>query len=205
MVAIFCFLHVKGQKKRDLTFLGKMKQLDLIGTAILIPAVICLLLALQWGGTEYPWNNSRIIGLFVGFGAMILIFIGVQIWKGDEGTLPPRLFKNRNVLCAMAFSCFFGSAFFPLIYYLSLYFQAIQGDTAVEAGVKILPLLISTVVTSVLSGGLISAVGMYNPFALPSMVLFTVGAGYYSPLFFIPVRSVMACPSIIMRAGRLWW
>ncbi|KAK2597662.1 hypothetical protein N8I77_012434 [Diaporthe amygdali] len=177
MVAIFCFLHVKGQKKRDLTFLGKMKQLDLIGTAILIPAVICLLLALQWGGTEYPWNNSRIIGLFVGFGAMILIFIGVQIWKGDEGTLPPRLFKNRNVLCAMAFSCFFGSAFFPLIYYLSLYFQAIQGDTAVEAGVKILPLLISTVVTSVLSGGLISAVGMYNPFALPSMVLFTVGAG----------------------------
>lgn len=177
MVAIFCLLHIKGQKKRDLGFLDKMKQLDLLGTAILIPAVICLLLALQWGGTEYPWSNSRIIGLFVGFGAMILIFVGIQIWKGDEGTLPPRLFKNRNVLCAMLFSGFFGSAFFPLIYYLSLYFQAIQGDDAVEAGVKILPLLISTVLTSVLSGALISAVGRYNPFALPSMLLFTVGAG----------------------------
>ncbi|KAK7703700.1 hypothetical protein SLS64_009013 [Diaporthe eres] len=177
MVVIFCVLHIKGQKQRNLGFLDKMKQLDLLGTGILIPAVICLLLALQWGGTEYPWGNSRIIGLFVGFGAMILIFIGIQIWKGDEGTLPPRLFKNRNVLCAMLFSGFFGSAFFPLIYYLSLYFQAIQGDDAVEAGVKILPLLISTVLTSVLSGGLISAVGRYNPFALPSMVLFTVGAG----------------------------
>ncbi|KAL1847639.1 hypothetical protein Daus18300_013899 [Diaporthe australafricana] len=177
MVAIFFLLHIKGQKKRDIGFLAKMKQLDLLGTAILIPAVICLLLALQWGGTEYPWSNSRIIGLFVGFGVMIVIFIGVQIWKGDEGTLPPRLFKNRDVLCAMMFSAFFGSAFFPLIYYLSLYFQAIQGDDAVEAGIKILPLLISTVLTSVLTGGFISAVGRYNPFALPSMLLFTVGAG----------------------------
>ncbi|KAI3395209.1 hypothetical protein diail_1635 [Diaporthe ilicicola] len=177
MVAIFFLLHIKGQKKRDGAFLVKMKQLDLLGTAILIPAVICLLLGLQWGGTEYSWSNSRIIGLFVGFGLMIIIFIGVQIWKGDEGTLPPRLFKNRNVFCAMMFSAAFGAAFFPLIYYLSLYFQAIQGDTAVEAGIKILPLLISTVLTSVLSGGLISAVGRYNPFALPSMLLFTVGAG----------------------------
>jgi hypothetical protein len=177
MVAIFCLLHIRGQKKLDLGFWDKLKQLDLLGTAVLIPAVICLVLALQWGGTEYPWSNSRIIGLFVGFGLMILIFAGIQMWKGDQGTLPPRLFKNRNVLCAMLFSCFFGSAFFPLIYYLSLYFQAIQGDDAVEAGVKILPLLISTVLTSILSGGLISAVGRYNPFALPSMVLFTVGAG----------------------------
>lgn len=182
MVAIFCLLHVKGQRRLDLGFWDKMKQLDLLGTAILIPAVICLLLALQWGGTEYPWRNSRIIGLFVGFGAMMLIFVGIQIWKGDQGTLPPRLFENRNVLCAMLFSGFFGSAFFPLIYYLSLYFQAIQGDDAVEAGVKILPLLISTVLSSVLSGGLISAVGRYNPFALPSMVLFTVGAGMITTL-----------------------
>lgn len=177
MVAIFCLLHIKGQKNRNLGFWDKMKRLDLLGTAILIPAVICLLLALQWGGTEYAWSNSRIIGLFVGFGAMILLFVGVQIWKGDGGTLPPRLFKNRNVLCAMLFSGFFGSAFFPLIYYLSLYFQAIQGNDAVEAGIKILPLLISTVLTSVLSGALISVVGRYNPFALPSMLLFTVGAG----------------------------
>lgn len=189
MVAIFFLLHIKGQKKRDIGFLAKMKQLDLLGTAILIPAVICLLLALQWGGAEYPWNNSRIIGLFVGFGVMIVIFIGVQIWKGDEGTLPPRLFKNRDVFCAMMFSAFFGSAFFPLIYYLSLYFQAIQGDSAVEAGIKILPLLISTVLTSVLTGGLISVVGRYNPFALPSMLLFTVGAGYGCLSFYTHPRS----------------
>lgn len=184
MVAIFFLLRIEGQATQgdDKGFLEKLKKLDLIGTAVLIPAVICLLLALQWGGTEHPWNDSRIIGLFVGFGLMISLFIGVQFWKGDEGTLPPRLFRNRNVLCAMLFSCFFGSAFFPLIYYLSLYFQAIQGATAVEAGLKLLPLLMSEVLTSILSGALISSVGYYNPFALPAMVLFAAGSGMITTL-----------------------
>lgn len=177
MAAIFFFLHIRGQIKQGATLREKLLKLDLLGTVMLMPAVICLLLALQWGGTEYPWSNSRIIGLFVGFGALSAVFIAIQFWKGDDGTLPPRFFKNRNVVCAMAFSAFFGSAFFPLIYYLSLYFQAIQGDSAVEAGIKLLPLLLATVLTSVLSGGLITAIGYYNPVILPSMLLFTVGAG----------------------------
>ncbi|ROV91053.1 hypothetical protein VMCG_09591 [Cytospora schulzeri] len=184
MVAIFFLLRIKGQKKQgdNSSFLEKLKKLDLLGTAVLIPAVICLLLALQWGGTEHPWNDARIIGLFVGSGALTALFVAVQFWKGDDGTLPPRLFRNRNVLCAMLFSCLFGSAFFPLIYYLSLYFQAVQGASAVDAGLKLLPLLLAEVLTSVLSGALISSVGYYNPFALPAMVLFTVGSGMITTL-----------------------
>lgn len=185
MVAIFFLLRIKGQEKQghgNISFLDKIKKLDLLGTAVLIPAVICLLLALQWGGTEHPWGSSRIIGLFVGSGALTAVFIGVQFRKGDDGTLPPRLFRNRNVLCAMLFSFFFGSAFFPLVYYLSLYFQAVQGASAVEAGLKLLPLLMAEVLTSILSGALISSVGYYNPFALPAMVLFTAGAGMITTL-----------------------
>ncbi|PSR81040.1 major facilitator superfamily transporter [Coniella lustricola] len=177
VAAIFFFLHIKGQKMVGNSLREKLLKLDLWGTASLIPAIICLLLALQWGGSEYPWSNSRIIGLFIGFGLLGAIFIAVQFWKGDEGTLPPRFFKNRNVLCAMLFSGFFGAAFFPLIYYLSLYFQAVQGDSAVEAGIKLLPLLLSCVLMSVVSGGLITAIGYYNPVVIPSMILFTVGAG----------------------------
>jgi hypothetical protein len=96
----------------------RLGELDFIGTAVLIPAIIMLLLALQWGGTTYAWNSAHIIGLFCGFGVMTVIFVGIQLWKGDEGTLPPRLFKNRNVLCAMMYSFFFGAGFFPLVYYL---------------------------------------------------------------------------------------
>ncbi|KAM7198880.1 MFS general substrate transporter [Naviculisporaceae sp. PSN 640] len=177
MVAIFCFLHIHREENPEgLSVWQRIAQLDLAGTVMLVPAIVCLLLALQWGGTEYAWNSSVVIGLFVGAGLMGAVFVGIQIWKGDKGTLPPRLFKNRDVVCAMAFAFFFGAGFFPLVYYLSLYFQAIQGDTAVQAGIKLLPMLIAVVIASVATGGLITVVGYYNPFILPSMILFTVGA-----------------------------
>ena len=119
MVFLFLFLKVgREDNPQGKTWYARVLELDLLGTAMIIPAIVCLLLALQWGGTEHPWNSSVIIGLFVGAGLMGAVFVGIQVWKGDKGTLPPRLFKNRDVVCAMLFSFFFGAAFFPLVYFL---------------------------------------------------------------------------------------
>lgn len=142
MLAIFLFLHI--DRKHDnggLTVVQRILSLDLLGTAMLVPAIVCLLLALQWGGTEHAWNSSVIIGLFVGFALMILIFIGIQIWKGDKGTLPPRLFKNRDVLCAMLFAFFFGAAFFPLVYYLCKLYWATEDECDCLLTITTSPLL----------------------------------------------------------------
>ncbi|KPM35540.1 hypothetical protein AK830_g11049 [Neonectria ditissima] len=184
MVIVFFFVKVNRNSAdtKDMTFMSRVRKLDLYGAAIFIPAIVCLLLALQWGGSDYAWSNSRIIGLFVGFGAMIAVFVAIQFWQGDQGTLPPRLFKDRNVLPAMMFAMFFGAAFFPLIYYLSLYFQAIQGVSAVQAGIKILPLLLSTVLISIVAGGLITAIGYYSVVIIPCMVLNTIGCGMITTL-----------------------
>ncbi|KND90605.1 putative HC-toxin efflux carrier TOXA [Tolypocladium ophioglossoides CBS 100239] len=179
MLIVLLFVHVNRNTAdtEGQSFGARLGQLDILGTAIFIPAVVCLLLALEWGGAQYPWNSARIIGLFVGFGLMIAVFIGIQFWQGDSGTLPPRLFKNRNVFFAMMFAFFFGAGLFPLVYYISLYFQAIQGVSAVQAGIKILPLLLATVIVSVLSGGIISAIGYYNFVIIPCMIFFTIGCG----------------------------
>ncbi|QPG94405.1 hypothetical protein C2857_005925 [Epichloe festucae Fl1] len=182
IVTLFVHVNRNTSETENMTFMQRVRQLDLPGTFIFIPAIVCLLLALQWGGAEYPWNNSKVIGLFVGFGLIIAVFVGIQFWQGHRGTLPPRLFKNRNILSAMLFAFFFGAGFFPLIFYLSLYFQAIQGVSAVQAGIKILPLLLSTVLISVTSGGLISAIGYYNFVVIPCMLLYTVGAGMLTTL-----------------------
>ena len=120
MVIVFFFVKVNRNTSDSLheTFMERVRQLDISGTLIFIPAIVSLLLALQWGGADYPWKNSRIIGLFIGFGLMIAVFIGIQFWQKDRATLPPRLFKDRNVLCAMLFAFFFGAGFYPLVYYL---------------------------------------------------------------------------------------
>lgn len=175
---ILLFLKISRINNPDnLNLRQRIQKLDLLGATILIPTVVCLLLALQWGGTTYAWNSSRIIGLFCGFAGLLVIFVGTQLWLGNKGTFPPRVLKNRNVVFALSFAFFFGAGFFALIFYIAIYFQSIKGSSATESGIQLLPLLIATVLSSILTGGLISAVGYYNPFLLVCMALFSIGSG----------------------------
>ncbi|EAW07570.1 MDR family MFS transporter [Aspergillus clavatus NRRL 1] len=155
----------------------RIQQLDLIGASLLIPSIICLLLALQWGGNKYPWSNSRIIGLFIGFGLMAILFAFSQVKMGDKATLPPRMFTNRTVLAATLYALFFGGAFFLLVYYLPIFFQSVKGSSAMKSGIQLLPLMLATVVSSVAIGGLVTAVGYYTPFLIGSTAIAAIGAG----------------------------
>ena len=85
-----------------MTFMQKVKEMDILGAFVLISAVVCLLLALQWGGTTYPWHDSKIWGTLLGFGLLIILFIYLQYRRQDRATLPPRVLKQRTV-CASAF------------------------------------------------------------------------------------------------------
>ncbi|KAJ5542629.1 Major facilitator superfamily domain general substrate transporter [Penicillium sp. DV-2018c] len=160
----------------------QLKQLDLIGSFFFLPAIISLLLALQWGGTRYPWSNGRIIGLFVAFGVLALIFLGIQVWAQERATVPPRLIKNRNVWGSAWYAACLGAAFFVLTYYLPIWFQSIKGATALKSGIMNLPMIIAVVVCSILAGGLVTACGYYTPFMILSSILMTIGAGLLTTL-----------------------
>jgi hypothetical protein len=108
LVAVFFFFENPARRHTDMTFKEKIKQIDLLGAFILICAIVCLLLALQWGGTTHPWSDSKVWGCLLGFGLLIGIFIALQIKLGDRATLPPRiLVKNRTVLVSALYSSFF--------------------------------------------------------------------------------------------------
>lgn len=183
IVVIAFILEINREVNPDhLSIWQRIKKLDLIGASILIPATICLLLALQWGGSVYPWNSSRIIGLLVGAGCLTIVFIYSQIKLGDKGTLPPHLFRNRNTLFVFIFSGSFAAGFYSLTYYLAVYLQSVKGSTALHAGIQMLPLLISGTISSTGTGALISATGYYTPFMLFCMALFSTGAGLLTTL-----------------------
>ncbi|KAH0535975.1 hypothetical protein FGG08_007132 [Glutinoglossum americanum] len=158
----------------------RILDLDLIGASILIPTIICLLLALQWGGTTYPWKNSRIIGLLVGAWVMACIFIYSQLRLGDAATLPPRILSQRSVCAGAVYAVMFGAGFFVLMFYLPLYFQSVKGSSATKSGIQVLPLLLATVISSVVTGGLITAMGYYTPIIIVSTAVFCIGAGFIS-------------------------
>ncbi|ESZ95339.1 DHA14-like major facilitator [Sclerotinia borealis F-4128] len=161
----------------DLPWSERIKEFDLLGTAFFIPAIICLLLALQWGGTKYPWGNGRIIALFVLFGLLIGIFIAIQFWKGDSATVPPSMMKKRSMWSAAWFSFCLGSYFLLLIYYLPLWFQAVKGDSAVKSGISNIPMVLTLVIVSIISGIGVTTIGYYAPLMIISSVLASIGIG----------------------------
>jgi amino acid permease len=85
---------------------------------LFLPGIICLLLALQWGGSKYEWKNARIIALFVVCALLLIGFFVVQWWKQEDATVPPRVFLNRNVWGSAWFGAMLGASFFVLVYYL---------------------------------------------------------------------------------------
>ncbi|KAK3990910.1 putative efflux system protein [Cladorrhinum sp. PSN332] len=167
----------ESEESKNQSWKQKIWQFDPIGTVVFMPAVISLLLALQWGGTEYDWNSWRIILLFVIFAVLIVIFIFVQWKQQDMATVPPRIFLKRSVWSSGFFIFCLGGAFLGCIYYLPLWFQAVKDASAVRSGIMNLPMLIGLVIVSVVVGGIVTVWGYYTPFMIVCSILSTIGYG----------------------------
>ncbi len=178
-VAVIVFFF-KTPQRSDVVSVGwkeRTKQFDILGTIFFVPAVICLLLALQWGGSIYAWSNGRIIALFVVFGLSFIVFTVIQFWKPEIATVSPQMLAKRSIWAAGWFAFFLGSAFFLLLYYLPIWFQAVKGVSAFRSGIMNIPLVLSVVVASIVSGGLVTTIGYYAPFMIGSSVLMAIGIG----------------------------
>ncbi|KAL0571514.1 MFS sugar transporter [Marasmius crinis-equi] len=180
VIALFFTSPARQKSSKIDSWRDGLRKFDSWGTLAFIPAIISLLLALQWGGTKYPWSNGRIIGLLVVFGVLIIIFIGIQIWKQDDATVPPRILKQRSILSSAWFAFTLGASFFVMVYYIPIWFQAIKGTTAVKSGIDNLPTILGVVLASIISGALISAMGYYTPWMILSTILASIGAGLIS-------------------------
>ncbi|PWY90526.1 MFS general substrate transporter [Aspergillus sclerotioniger CBS 115572] len=179
---IVLFFKAPRSVKSNSEIKDQLSQFDIPGTCVFLPGVICILLALQWGGTTYAWDNGRIIALLVLFGVLIGIFIVLQGLEKEKATVPPRLIKNRNVWGAALFSFCVGGSFFVFIYYLPIWFQAIKGVSATKSGIMNLPMLLGVVIFAIVAGACVSTLGYYTPFMLISPALLAIGGGLLSTM-----------------------
>ena len=79
-----------------------------MGTVLFLGAMCCLIFALQQGGQKMPWNSSTIVGLFVGFGILLLAFSFVQWTRGENALIPLRVLRQRSILMGNVYLFFVG-------------------------------------------------------------------------------------------------
>lgn len=177
------FFKSPDRKHSKLTLKQKIGNIDLIGAFFLISAIVCLLLALQWGGSVYPWTDSKVWGCLLGFGLLIISFTALQIYKGEKATIPPRIIlRQRTVFGCAFFSAFLAMALYTHIYFLPFYFQAVKGTTAEGSGIRTIAYLVSNTIAAIVVGGSITILGPYVPFLWIGSALFCVGSGLLQTL-----------------------
>ena len=182
ILLLVLFLRLPPRPKTKLTTMEKFKRMDPLGNLVFTPSIVSLLLAIQWGGSVYAWNSSRIIALLVLAAVLFIAWIVIQAYGKENATVPSRVFLQRSVICAMAFALCVGGAMLVLVYYMAVWFQAVSGVDALESGIRTLPFVLALVAASILSGGLVSRLGYYTPMAIISACVMSVGFGLLTTL-----------------------
>ncbi|KAF0513399.1 MFS general substrate transporter [Gigaspora margarita] len=153
MIIIIFLLHLP---KPTGSLFDKFKRIDIIGTIIMMPSTVCILLSLNWGGSVYAWNSPVIIVLLCVGILGYIIFGLVENYIVIEPIVPPNLFKNLNVVSCFILNFFMGAAFFSYIFYIPFYFQVVKADSATQSGLDFFPYLLTVSIFVTLSGQLFS-------------------------------------------------
>ncbi|KAL0775964.1 hypothetical protein CaCOL14_007251 [Colletotrichum acutatum] len=153
--AMLFLIHIPSKITKPVSFLQIPRHLDLPGFTLFAPAAIMFLLALQFGGNDYSWDSSVVIGLFVGAAVTAGLFIFWEHREGDDKAMVPMgLFKNRIVLTSSLVGALNMSITQVSSYYIPMYFQSVKGETPFRGGVHFLPTIIAQLVFAVASGAL---------------------------------------------------
>ncbi|OBT64810.1 hypothetical protein VE03_06557 [Pseudogymnoascus sp. 23342-1-I1] len=139
-------------------------------------------MALQWGGSVYPWGSPRIIALLIIFGLTLIAWVCYQYYKNDNATIPRRIISQRSIAFASLTSSLMGGAMFSIVYYVSVYFQAVRGTSATTSGLYSLPIILGLTSGMLIAGQLSNHVNRFPPFMLFSAVTASTGAGLITTL-----------------------
>ncbi|MFJ9525362.1 MFS transporter [Streptomyces cyaneofuscatus] len=156
-------------------------RLDVLGAVLLAAASTCLVLVTSWGGTEYAWGSRTILGLSAGAVVTTLLFVAVE-HRAAEPVIPLRLFRDSIFNITGLVGAVVGIALFGAASYLPTYLQMVDGASATESGLLMLPMMLGIVGGSIVSGQLITRTGRYRVYPIVGSAVSVVGMWLLSGL-----------------------
>ncbi|KNZ77606.1 hypothetical protein J132_04973, partial [Termitomyces sp. J132] len=144
-------LHLPKSGPSD--FSTKLKRVDFAGSLALIITVFSLLFGLDHGG-NISWSDSVTMLSFSSFALFFILFGAIELRIASEPFAPKRIIFNRSLIAGYLVNFFGIAAGMNLIFHVSLYLQAVHGNTAAEAGLWLVLCVVGGLLGS-LSGGLV--------------------------------------------------
>ncbi|MFD5335221.1 MFS transporter [Streptomyces hawaiiensis] len=154
---------------------------DIVGALLLTAASTCLVLLTSWGGTEYAWDSRMILGLAAAAAAATVLFLVTEHFAA-EPLIPLRLFRDSVFNVTGLVGLVVGVGLFGAASYLPTYLQMVDGASATESGLLMLPMMAGIVGASIIAGQLISHTGRYKAYPILGGALSVAGMWLLSRL-----------------------
>ena len=174
--------------------------IDYLGAGLLVVAAVPLLLAFSWAGSTYAWSSPMIIGSLVFSVVMWVVFVYRET-RATEPVLNPALARNKIFAVSSVASALQSAAMFGAIMFLPLYVQGVQGRTATNSGIVLMPLMIAAIVTSIGAGQILAKTGRYKAVVIAGFAAVVAGAYLLSRMGVTTSQTVVVRNMIVMGLG----
>lgn len=175
-------------------------RIDFSGAVLLVAAAVPLLLGFSWAGNEYAWGSWQIVSLFVVAAVMTVVFVLREL-RAAEPVINPRLFENRIFSVSALASALQSAAMFGAIMFLPLFVQGVQGKSATNSGIILMPLMVGAVITSIGAGQILARTGRYKVLVIVGFVAVAVGAWLLSKMGVETSGGILTRNMVLMGFG----
>jgi EmrB/QacA subfamily drug resistance transporter len=148
--------------------------IDYLGAGVLASALSAVVLVASLGGTTWAWGSLEVVLVGAAAIALLLVFLAVER-RAREPVLPLAVLRDGVFRVAGMLSLIVGFALFGSVTFLPLFFQTVFHSSPTGAGLRLIPLMGGLVLTSVVSGRVISRTGRYRPFPIAGTAVMTLG------------------------------
>lgn len=174
--------------------------IDWTGAALLTVWITTLVLITSWGGAQYAWASWQIGALAAVTVAAFAAFLVVER-RVAEPVMPLKPFGNANFALAGALSFVSGFAMFGGVTFLPQFQQFVQGASATNSGLLLMPMMIAAIVVSMAAGVAVTKTGRYRALPIAGTALMAIGLGLFATMDLGTTTTVTALYMIVLGAG----
>ncbi|MGA5560967.1 MDR family MFS transporter [Streptomyces platensis] len=156
---------VTVRRALDLPHERREHRIDVLGAVALALFLVPLLVVAEQG-RAWGWGAPVSLAMFALSVAGLALFIPIELRRGAEAVLPLRLFRRGRIALCSTINFTIGVGIFGTVTTLPLFLQMVQGRTPSEAGLVVIPFMVGTIASQVVSGKLISASGKFKKQAI---------------------------------------
>ncbi len=176
-IPVAALAFVVLQKTLHLPTIRRDVKIDYLGATLIMAGISLVLVWVSLAGSSFDWVSGTSASILAGS----IVLIGAALWVearvASEPVIPLRLFRDRTTSLATAASVMVGVAMFGATVYLSQYFQLARGMSPTEAGLMSVAMVGGLLVSSIVSGRVITRTGLWKRWLVGGMVLVIAGIG----------------------------